>query len=65
MQLVAEGQNYLAAQAAAQGRQLLHTYLRAQPSLAREGCAFWNHSGTGAYPGDWDRTVSCPRPVSI
>ena len=32
-------------------------YLAAQPSKAVEGRAFWNHSGTGAYPGDWDRTA--------
>jgi uncharacterized lipoprotein YddW (UPF0748 family) len=32
-------------------------YLRAQPSPAREGRAFWNHSGTGAYPGDWERSA--------
>ena len=24
---------------------------------AHEGRAFWNHSGTGAYPGDWERTA--------
>jgi uncharacterized lipoprotein YddW (UPF0748 family) len=32
-------------------------YLRAQPSPEREGRAFWNHSGGGAYPGDWERTA--------
>lgn len=32
-------------------------YLEAQPSPAREGRAVWNHSGTGAYPGDWDRSA--------
>lgn len=32
-------------------------YLRAQPSPPREGRAMWNHSGTGAYPGGWDRTA--------
>jgi uncharacterized lipoprotein YddW (UPF0748 family) len=36
---------------------LAEAYLRAAPSRAREGRAFWNHSGTGAYPGDWDRTA--------
>ncbi len=35
---------------------LAEAYLRAAPSRAREGRAFWNHSGMGAYPGDWDRT---------
>jgi uncharacterized lipoprotein YddW (UPF0748 family) len=32
----------------------VQAYLRAQPSPKREGRAMWNHSGTGAYPGDWD-----------
>jgi len=36
---------------------LVDAYLRAQPSPAREGRAWWNHTGTGAYPGDWDRTA--------
>ena len=36
---------------------LAEAYLRATPSRTREGRAFWNHSGTGAYPGDWDRTA--------
>ena len=36
---------------------LAEAYLRATPSVPREGRAFWNHSGTGAYPGDWDRTA--------
>jgi uncharacterized lipoprotein YddW (UPF0748 family) len=35
---------------------LAGAYLRAMPSRAKEGRAFWNHSGTGAYSGDWDRT---------
>jgi uncharacterized lipoprotein YddW (UPF0748 family) len=26
-------------------------------SPPREGRAMWNHSGTGAYPGDWERTA--------
>lgn len=37
-------------------RQLAEAYLRAAPSRTVEGRGFWNHSGTGAYPGDWDRT---------
>ena len=37
--------------------QLAEAYLRAQPSRRREGRAVWNHSGTGAYPGDWDRSA--------
>ena len=48
------------AQAVELGRQaqklLAEAYLRATPSRSPEARAFWNHSGTGAYPGDWDRT---------
>ena len=34
-------------------------YDRNRPA-GREGRAMWNHSGTGAYPGDWDRSArSC------
>lgn len=36
---------------------LLEAYLRAQPSPKREGRAVWNHSGTGAFPGDWPRSA--------
>jgi uncharacterized lipoprotein YddW (UPF0748 family) len=36
---------------------LVEAYLRAQPCPAREGRAWWNHSGTGAYPGDWERSA--------
>jgi len=36
---------------------LVEAYLRATPSRTVEGRAFWNHSGTGAYPGDWERTA--------
>jgi uncharacterized lipoprotein YddW (UPF0748 family) len=36
---------------------LVHAYLLAQPSPQREGRAMWNHSGTGAYPGDWDSSA--------
>lgn len=36
---------------------LVQAYLRAQPSKTVEGRAFWNHSGTGAYDGDWERTA--------
>ncbi|HYW79105.1 MAG TPA: family 10 glycosylhydrolase, partial [Thermoguttaceae bacterium] len=47
-----------AVELAQSSRQLLaEAYLRSQPSLAREGRAVWNHSGTGAYPGDWDRSA--------
>ena len=36
---------------------LSQAYLFSQESLAIEGRAIWNHSGTGAYPGDWDRSA--------
>ena len=38
-------------------QELVAAYLRSQPSLPREGRAAWNHSGTGAFPGDWDRSA--------
>jgi uncharacterized lipoprotein YddW (UPF0748 family) len=37
--------------------QLVEGYLRAQESPRCEGRAVWNHSGTGAYPGDWERSA--------
>ncbi len=47
-----------AAEAARQAHAALASaYLEAQPSPPREARGFWNHSGTGAYPGDWDRTA--------
>ena len=43
---------------AGESRELLaQAYLRAHPSPDREGRAVWNHSGTGAYPGDWERSA--------
>ncbi|MHC4398757.1 MAG: glycoside hydrolase family 10 protein [Planctomycetota bacterium] len=36
---------------------LVDAYVRSHPSPTTEGRAFWNHSGTGAYPGDWQRTA--------
>ena len=52
------GEHYRAGQLARDGhRQLVDAYLRGQPSPEREGRAWWTHSGTGAYPGDWDRTA--------
>jgi uncharacterized lipoprotein YddW (UPF0748 family) len=36
---------------------LARAYALAQPSRNREGRAVWNHSGMGAYPGDWDRSA--------
>jgi uncharacterized lipoprotein YddW (UPF0748 family) len=49
---------YEAVQRASQARrELVDAYLRAAPSVAREGRAVWNHSGTGAYAGDWERSA--------
>ena len=36
---------------------LSQAYLLAHSSPNRQGRAVWNHSGTGAYPGDWDRSA--------
>lgn len=38
-------------------RAVVDAYLRAAPSATIEGRAVWNHSGTGAYPGDWQRSA--------
>ena len=32
-------------------------YLQSLPSKPNEFRAWWEHAGTGAYPGDWDRTM--------
>ncbi|HIA70652.1 TPA: hypothetical protein EYN98_32320 [Candidatus Poribacteria bacterium] len=41
-----------------QARDLLsQAYLFSQDNPTVEGRAIWNHSGTGAYPGDWDRSA--------
>lgn len=32
-------------------------YLKGMPSKPREARAFWEHAGTGAYPGDWERSM--------
>jgi len=54
----AAGEYPQAIEFAQQARRLLvEAYLRATPSRTSEGRAFWNHSGLGAYPGDWDRTA--------
>ncbi len=37
--------------------ELVAAYLRATPPRSPEGRAFWEHSGLGAYPGDWERTA--------
>ncbi len=36
---------------------LVESYLRAADSPPSEGRAVWNHSGLGAYPGDWERSM--------
>jgi len=36
---------------------LCEAYLRSLSSPTIEGRAFWNHSGTGAYSGDWERSA--------
>ncbi len=53
------GANHLDALAAAEQyrRDLVEAYLRAAPSPAVEGRGVWNHSGMGAYPGDWERSA--------
>jgi len=35
----------------------LHTAVAEIPKSKHEGRAVWNHSGTGAFPGDWDRSA--------
>jgi len=35
---------------------LVAAYCQSQPSPTPEGRAIWNHSGTGAFPGDWERS---------
>jgi len=56
-QAAAEAYPQAVEQAREARRLLVEAYLRAAPSRAGEGRAFWNHSGTGAYPGDWERTA--------
>jgi uncharacterized lipoprotein YddW (UPF0748 family) len=44
-------------QAESARRQLVERYLGLAPSIKHEGRAMWNHSGTGAFAGDWERTA--------
>ena len=54
--LMAAGKFADAVGAAREAHDLLaKSYLLAQESRDVEGRAWWNHSGTGPYPGDWDR----------
>ncbi|MBN2295128.1 MAG: hypothetical protein JXM70_22050, partial [Pirellulales bacterium] len=39
------------------GELLDRAYLLSQPSPTIEARGWWNHSGTGLYPGDWDRAL--------
>ena len=56
-QSLASGQGFKAFGLATRGHELrVEAYLKSQPSPAVEARAFWNHTGTGVYPGDWDRT---------
>jgi len=53
-----QGEYAQAVDTSRQARDLLvETYLRSVESPSREGRAVWNQSGTGAYPGDWDRSA--------
>lgn len=36
---------------------LTQAYVRSLPSKPDEFRAWWEHAGTGAYPGDWERTM--------
>lgn len=62
-QQIAQDRGAEAVASAREARDLLvQTYLRTagrEPAKrdAPEGRAVWNHSGTGAYPGDWDRSA--------
>lgn len=53
------GADHLGALAVAEQyrRDLVEAYLLAAPSPTVEGRGVWNHSGTGAYPGDWERSA--------
>lgn len=56
-ELLSDGKGFEASQAADRCRVLrANAYLKHQPSPPGEARAFWEHSGAGAYPGDWDRT---------
>ncbi len=56
--LVEQGHSFEAYKIAVRARNLrAEAYLLSHKSRAVEARAFWNHTGTGAYPGDWDRTA--------
>ncbi len=57
-ELLAAGEPAAAIEAAEESRRLAaEAYLRSAPSPVWEGRAVWNHSGTGAYPGDWEKSA--------
>ncbi|MDZ7616736.1 MAG: family 10 glycosylhydrolase, partial [Patescibacteria group bacterium] len=52
------GEPAAAVEAAGESRRMAaEAYMRAPSSPAREARAVWNHSGMGAYPGDWERSA--------
>jgi uncharacterized lipoprotein YddW (UPF0748 family) len=55
---LAAGRAFEAFESAKRAREsLVDAYLRTVPSRTPEGRGVWNHSGTGAYPGDWERSA--------
>jgi len=38
-------------------KELSEQYVRSLPSVPGELRLWWEHAGTGSYPGDWDRTM--------
>ncbi len=54
-----QAKNYKAAIPTARAsREILSkAYFLSHTSIATEGRAVWNHSGLGAYPGDWNRSA--------
>ena len=54
-----QAKNYNAAIATARASREVFSkaYLLSHISIETEGRAVWNHSGLGAYPGDWDRSA--------
>ncbi|MGL4593114.1 MAG: glycoside hydrolase family 10 protein [Thermoguttaceae bacterium] len=38
--------------------EISESYIESLPSQSGEFRAWWEHAGTGAYPGDWDRTMN-------
>ena len=53
----AEAYNTAITVARASRAELSKAYFLSHVSLETEGRAVWNHSGLGAYPGDWERSA--------